>query len=325
MATLQGSYTLTQLLNTEVKGNDPIIDGLLWERDTTILLAKEKVGKSIFGQFLALHLIAGEDFLGELKIPNKSNVIYCQAEGKLAQTKQNFERMLKIIPNADTDRLLLLYYPSIAMNIEQEFQQVKQQIKEWNPPEAKNTIFIGDSLYMMMRGDMKDDESSKGFIENMRKLGEEFQLTYLIMHHAHRDIRNKETGDLINEGDNALFGSFVWKAFPDHILLLKRMRDKHLKMTCDTQRTGGVVSELDIVLLEPDPLYFALKETSKPNDDICMNVLKVKGEWMTADEVMMEARLGKTTVYNSLNRLVATKRAVKRKVKDINLNEYKTI
>lgn len=259
MGSLQGAYVLTSLLTSDIKGNEPVVDGLIWERDTTILLAKEKVGKSILGQYLALHLIAGEDFLGEMEIKNKCNVIYCQAEGKLAQTKQNFERMLKIITNAETDRLLLLYYPSIAMNVEHEYQQVRKQIMAWNPPEAKNTVFIGDSLYMMMRGDMKDDEASKGFIENMRKLGEEFQLTYLIMHHAHRDVRDQKSGNIIDEGDNAIFGSFVWKAFPDHILLLRRIREKHLKLTCDTQRTGGVLPELDMMLVEPEPLFFALR------------------------------------------------------------------
>lgn len=65
---LTGKYLGEEFLRLDLKGSDPIVEGLLWERDTSIFLAKEKSGKSLVSQYLALHLTTGHDFLGEFKL-----------------------------------------------------------------------------------------------------------------------------------------------------------------------------------------------------------------------------------------------------------------
>lgn len=304
---LTGRYFGEEFLKTEFKGSDPVIKGLLWERDTTIILGKEKSCKTLTAQFMAMHLTCGQDFLGEFEIPEPCNVIYLQAEGKLSATQQNIKRMMKVVP-ADMRRFLMLYYPAIALDTKEGFDEIYNQIKTWEPLKAKNTVFFGDSLYMMMQGDMKDDKESKKMITNLRTLAEEFQLTNAILHHSHRAVKDQQR-NVIEEGDNSIFGSFVWKAFPDHILY-QRKKEHAVTITCDTQRSGDIVSSIDMVFNEPDPLFFTIKENTRSSDDVVINALKIMGK-ATRRDLEVKTGQAKTTVHNSLNRLLIAERVIR--------------
>lgn len=305
----KGRYFGEEFIKTEFQGSAPIVNGWLWERDTILLLGKEKSCKSLLAQALSLHITAGHDFLGEFKIDEPCNVIYLQAEGKIAQTQQNLKRMMKVYP-ADMRRFLMLYYPAIALNTPQGFEEVYKQIKSWEPLKARNTVFVGDCLYMMMSGTLKDDDIAKDMVSNLRTLGDEFGLTYLVLAHSHREKLDAENGfKSVFEGDNAIFGSFVWKAFPDHILMVQK-HDHKLKVTCNTQRTGEVMEETSLILNEPDPLFFSVPEFGKPSDDMVFNTLKLAGK-ATVKELMIKTGLAKATICNALNRLLIAEKVIR--------------
>ena len=243
MASLHGKYLATDLLALDLKGGTPLIDGLLWEQDTVMLVGKEKSGKSILGMQMACALTAGHPFLGQFEVPHPVYVAYLQAEGKLYNTKSNLERMLRAVP-CDPVKLCFFYYPSIALDVEADLIQVKAQLDSWHRPE----VLIIDPLYMAMAGDMIDNQDARRMVAALRQLAENYHATLLIIHHAHRPLYDKKSGQIKEEGDDSIFGSFVWKAFPDNVFLLQKRAGKVRQFLAETQRMDKSPTELTLTL-----------------------------------------------------------------------------
>lgn len=302
MSKLSGKYLFSELRNAELKGSEPLIESVLYERDNTILLGREKAGKSIMALQMACALSSGSKFLGEYEVKKPVDVVYIQAEGKLANTQANFINMNKVI-DADDNRMMLLYYPSIHLDAKEDFAEINANIDSWRKPDV---IFI-DPLYMAMSGDMKDDVDSRRMIEAVRNMAEKYQATIVLVHHAHKGIRAKD-GQIVEEGDDSIFGSFVWKAFPENILLLERSKGHkdYRKFSCQTQRMGNVFESLDLVLMEPTPLYFQIKGEGKPIDELVLQNVSHEGT-NVGDLRMMIDRSYRHTI-ESLHRLVKDNR-----------------
>jgi RecA-family ATPase len=82
----------------ELKNRPPeiervLVDGLLWEKDHVIILAKEKVGKSLFAMQLACALSCGEPFLNEYNVFCPVDVCYIQTEGKESEFVERMRSM----------------------------------------------------------------------------------------------------------------------------------------------------------------------------------------------------------------------------------------
>ena len=279
MSKLSGKYLASDLITLDLKGSDPLIEEVLFERDNTILLGKEKAGKSIFAMQMACALTSGATFLNQYKCTSSYDVVYIQSEGKLSGTRDNLKNMTRTV-DCDFSRLLYLYYPSISLDTQQGFNEIIAQVSSWRRPEV---IFI-DPLYMSMAGDLKDDVASRKMVENLRILSETYQATIVLVHHAHRTIRMKDKS-IVDEGDDSIFGSFVWKAYPDNIILIEKVSGNRYqrKISCATQRSGKVLEGVDITLIEPTPLYFKIKDDSKPIDDLVLT--NTTNESKTADQI----------------------------------------
>ena len=86
---------------------NPLIDGILWEKDRAMLFAPEKTGKSILALQIARCLAGGHDFLGyEVDRPRK--VLYIAGEGDLDELQARSAQMDKLI---DTKRDNLFFWP----------------------------------------------------------------------------------------------------------------------------------------------------------------------------------------------------------------------
>ena len=110
---------------------------------------------------------------------------------------------------------------------------------------------------MCMQGDLSDNTASRAAAKNIRILNEHFGCTNVINHHEHRPIRNKG-GSYVVEGDNAVMGSFVWKAFPNHIIHLSMTKDKMRRLSCSTQRSSRVIENMQLELCHPLPLMYKI-------------------------------------------------------------------
>lgn len=297
MSKYAGKYTGRELLATELKGTDPLIEKVLFERDNIIILGKEKSSKSILSLQMACALTSQEPFLGEFNVPTKCSVVYIQCEGKLASTQNNFRNMTKSL-DCDLDNILFLYYPSIELDTEEGVKKVCDEIDSWKRPDV---IFV-DCLYMAMRGKMEDSTDAKRFVSHIRLISEYYQCTIPLVHHSHR-IKVVD-GKVIDESDDSIFGSFVWKAYPEHILLLEKVRGHSgwRKLSCATHRSSGsdIIDSVDLVLVEPSPLYFDFRNDQTPSDKVVLSVLG--NEPFTREEISTLAKIHPQTTWSILKK-----------------------
>ena len=235
-----------------------LIEGLLWENNNIILLAKEKVGKSIFALQMACSLSCGEAFLGEYEIPEAMPILYIQTESTRHETIQRLKAMTHedgVSWNPDNFHLMCTH--SLELDTDHCLGWLIEEIEK---KKLKPKVIFLDPLYMSMKGGLSDDEKSRDLSRNIRKLCEGFKCANVVVHHEHRTRRNKE-GIKIDEGDEAIMGSFVWKAFPNHVIHLRMRADKIRTLTCTTQRSSRVIEEMRLHLVQPLPLHYTIMGT----------------------------------------------------------------
>ena len=310
MSKLSGRYTLEELIVKELEGGKPLIENMLYERDNNLTVGMEKTNKSTFWLQACCALTSGEPFLNEFDIPRAIDCVILQAEGKLASTKQNAIRMKNVIP-CDKSKLSILYYPNIPLNTIEGLSQIKSDIDAWRRPE----LIVIDPLYQSMQGDISSQQDSSSMTANLRDLSEYYHTAIVLIHHAHRP-RRSESGQLMDEGDDSVFGSFVWKACPDSVFLIERVRGhrNNRKFSCNTQRMGNVVEQLDLVLIEPEPFYLQIRE-GQPLDSIIESKMGY-ASFTILDMISMTSGRSRQHISNSLARLIHAK-----KVKILNVGK----
>ena len=262
MSKLSGFYPGDDFLKREFQKTGPIIESVLYEKDNIIILGREKTGKSILSMQMMCHLTTQEPFLGKYEVKRPCNVAYIQGEGKVEETQQRLRNMHKAIDLVES-RYGIFYYPSLPVDTQEGLSILQNAIDFWKKPDV---IFL-DPLYMMMQGDLIDNKEARRMVSHLRILSEYYQATIVVIHHGHRPFRN-ETGDYVHEGDDSIFGSFVWKAYPDHILNLERVKNGkfYRKLSCDTHRSGNIIESLDLTFVQPDPLFFEIRGDGRPVD-----------------------------------------------------------
>lgn len=296
MSKLIGRYTLEELHVKELDGSRPLIENLLYERDNVLQVGKEKANKTTFWLQACCALTSSEPLFGQYDVPRPIDVVYLQAEGKLASTKQCTERMTRVIP-CDKSKFSILYYPSIPLNSEPGLLQVKSDIDSWRRPE----LIVIDPLYQSMQGDICSQEQSSAMTASLRLLSEYYKCAIVLIHHAHRPKR-AETGAIIEEGDDSIFGSFVWKAWPDSVFLIEKVQGNKLyrRFSCNTQRMGNVVESVDLTLVEPDPFYLQLRG-GQPIDALVDS--KLDGTPLSIAEIVSLVNKDRHYVSEALQRL----------------------
>jgi len=279
---------------------DPLIEGLVWERDNIFIVGSEKVGKSILALQFAFALTSGQPLFGEYRVKYPSTVLYVQTEGKLGDTKDRIGNMLKI-NECDTKNLFIAFFPHLALDTEHGMRTFLEHVRQ---REVKPRIIILDPLYHAMQGSLINEEHSRKMTANLRELGEKYNATIIVVHHTHRPIRFE--GKTIDEGDNSIFGSFVWKAWADHVLLLRLGKNKSTILSCTTQRSGKVM-EYDELELTGDP-YLGFDRNADRVRPIERNVRhaleEAGGEGSTRDALKESTGLSITSVEKSLRRMV---------------------
>ena len=290
----------TELMNLKQEPDNYLIDGMLWEHQHIMILAREKVGKSIFSLQMACALSCGEAFLGEYEIPEAMKVLYVQTESTRHETIERLKSMTQG-NGVDwvEDNFFLLHTASLVLDKQLGLESLVEQIthRGINP----RVIFI-DPLYMSMEGGLTDDLSARACSKNMRKLGEHFNCAIVVVHHEHRGKRDKNS-KVLEEGDDSIMGSFVWKAFPNHIIRLQVRQDKIRLLTCSTQRSSRVIQDMQL-LLRDNPLGYEIANTPDhaPYIDQVYNHIEQQGQ-KSAQQIQQELNLSMSAVRKSLSYL----------------------
>lgn len=243
-----------ELMNIKDEPDNYLIDGLLWEHQNVVLLAKEKVGKSILSLQMACALSCGEALFGEYEIPEPMQVLYVQTESTRHETIERLRAMTHASGVAwDEDNFHLMHTPSLSLDKDEGIEWLVNKIEE---KKIKPRVIFIDPLYMSMEGSLSDDLAARKASKNIRILNEHFDCCNVINHHEHRPVRNQQ-GSYMSEGDNSVMGSFVWKAFPNHIIRLVLSKSGKRLLTCDTQRSSRVIKDMELELQHPLPLMYA--------------------------------------------------------------------
>jgi len=295
-----GIFSAEELLERVMYSSEPLIEGLVWERDNIFIVGTEKVGKSILALQFAFAFTSGQPLFGEYKVRRPSSVLYVQTEGKLQDTKDRIIAMLKM-NECDTQNLFIAFFPHLALDTEYGMRAFVEHIHARN---ISPKIIILDPLYHSMKGSLIDENDSRKMTANLRELGEKYDATIIVIHHCHRPIRFE--GKQIDEGDNSIFGSFVWKAWADHVLLFRHGKDKMRILTCSTQRSGKVVEYEELCLTGDQYLSFDRRvDAVRPVERNVLHALEEAGETgTTREELIRGTGLSITSVEKSLRRMV---------------------
>jgi RecA-family ATPase len=127
------------------------------------------------------------------------------------------------------------------------------------PPKV---LFI-DSVYMAFHGSLTKDDVVNAFLTEVDALASTWQAAVVLVHHTKKPTYDQH-GSAFETTDNDVYGSQFLLGAVDHVVRLEPVKnetDPHKRaydrwITCDTQRTGGIVSDIRIRLEQPDPLYF---------------------------------------------------------------------
>lgn len=249
----------------------PLINGVLWERDVMMLLGSEKAGKSIIAMQLMFSLTSGQSFLDKYSVPVPVPCVYFQTEGKRGETASRIKRMGEAL-EYNKDLLFHFYKKCFPLDLPDYMVVLRNRLISL-PFRPK--VLVLDSFYTTMRGDLIDNTAVRSFFDALSRLADEFELTIIIIHHESKEQFDDQFNP-IERGDKGSYGSVFIRAFVEHIIYLKKHRDKSRTLTCGTQRTGQVMDKEDLILVEPTPLYFEVKGDYAPYVQVCWHAIQKK-------------------------------------------------
>lgn len=274
---------------------EQIIEGYLWDRDVIMLLGSEKAGKSIAALQMCSGISSGSLFLGKYQC-KKLPVLYLQVEGKKDETPMRLENMMKAV-SVDKDYFYRAYKKFLPLDLEEYRDALDHKIASL--PITPKVLCL-DCLYMGMEGDLNDNQAIRKFIANVSPVFEKYGLTVIIVHHAKRE--DFFQGKKIDHGDNSSYGSVFLRAYVDHIVYLDKHADKTRTLSCSTQRSGKVSENETLILIEPSPLFFRIRDKfSGTEETILWHLERIN---MSKKEIMGMTGYSESTIERSLKTLV---------------------
>ena len=293
-----------ELISLPAEDNNYIIDKLLWENQIIVLMAEQKAGKSLLSLQMACALSCGEAFLDEFEVNKETRILYIQAEGDRYETINRLKNMTgKGGINWNPDNFYHMFPAALSLDTEDGYVSLREKIDELGY--IPQVIFV-DPLYMSMAGDLSDNQKSRMFCRYMRKLQERYGCAIIIVHHERKPSRDKN-GRPMDGGDDGLFGSFVWRAFPSHVLRMRVKKDASRVLTCKTQRNGAVVSEINMALRSPKPLKFDVVGGKEARKDQVLKLMKIENKPVNHDNIVDMTGFCDDVVRKSIGRLLRTK------------------
>lgn len=297
-----GSYSGEEFLGLEIKKRDFLIDKILRELDSVILVGAEKAGKSILAQQLIFSLTTGDQpFLDEFEVLKPCKVTYVQVEGELGDSQDRYRRM-RMALDFDPKNFHIIFSAPLELQDDRKANILMEDIAMHHVP----NVLIFDPLYFCFTGSLSDDGIVRKFLGNIRRIKDRFSCAVIIVHHTHRMRFNKE-GDLVDEGDDAIFGSSALKWWPDHIIFFTYNKKRGIReFRCTTQRSGDILDKIELKLEQPIPLYFrGLKATDTANGFKIMKLLEL--EELSCNEMCDRLEISRASFYRDVKPLLKSK------------------
>ena len=300
------TYIGSDFMSMQLPQREWIIQGLLKERDALLWVGQEKSGKTLLSmQAFLCCITTGHPFLDKHNIPAPRKVTYILLEGDLQESQDRILRLNKQL-DIDPSKFVFMFLPRLMLHKEDGQYGLQHLISEIKKYDCHDVVVI-DPLYRSFCGSMNNDEVVREVCVNLDKLKDALNCALVIIHHTHKkkfDIKGK----VIIEGDDATFGSVWFKAWASQIVLQTYDQTTGLRsFYCNTQRSGDIMKECNLVLIQPDPLYFKEDNTKQPveeNWSISIVDLLKKPEYindgLTPGEIMGLLNITKNAFYVSL-------------------------
>lgn len=294
-----GSYTGSEFLNLQLEDRKFLVDQILREKDSVMLVGGEKAGKSLLIKQLICSLTTGDHpFLDNYEVKRACKVTYVLGEGELSDTQSRFKKMIKAL-DFEPANFQLIFSGPLELEQDEMCTALIKTICSVHVPD----VLIFDPLYFCFNGSLSDDAVVRKFLGNIRKIKEILGCAVIIVHHTHK-MRFNQDGTLLNEGDDALFGSSALKWWPDHLLFFTYDRKRNVRhFRCSTQRSGDILDKLELVLEQPDPLYFRNQEVT--DTAMGMNILRaLEKRPMSCNDICGRINISRSTFYRDIKPLL---------------------
>lgn len=290
-------YKGEELFSLKFQKRPFLVDKLIREKDSIILVGDSKAGKSIFMFQLICSLTSQLPFLDKYDILRPLKVLYVQLEGELEDSYDRFERLKKSL-DINSELFSLGYLPPLSLENLGVAKKLEADIRNVMIPD----VLIIDPIYAACLGDLSNNDLVRRFLGNLRIIKQSLNTTLILVHHTSKLTFNSY-GEPIDKGDKGLFGSTFFQAFPDHVLLLTLDRKSQIRtLTCKTQRSGDIEEEIHLKLIQPDPLYFQVTEEIPADELAILEVLRQERfkDGLSIDQLCKETQLSRTSVYRSI-------------------------
>lgn len=234
----------------------PVVDGILYERDLTVISAHPGVGKSILALQLACNLTTGTPFLDTYDIPRPMNVLYGQTEGDRAETMNRIKHISKAV-KFDQDRFFHFNSPGLALNTDEGFQAFSDNIQR---PGIKYDVMIIDPLYTTVKGTLSSDEVATDWFRNVRRIRFQHNCAILVLHHEGKEMVTQK-GQKISKETTDVFGSTFWAAMFNVNYKLTFNKSAQVYTLATGKKRGGdekSVGDIQIRMLQPSPLSYVI-------------------------------------------------------------------
>lgn len=303
-----GCYEGKEFLDLDIPPRTWLVENIMRENDSVILVGNEKSGKSLCIFQLICSLTTCHPFFDHFNVPKPCRVVYIQLEGELGDSQDRMKRMIKAL-DINPDLFHINFFPPLELQERAKMLQLADTIENQVNPEKKGAIIrpdvvIIDPIYFAYIGSLNDDEVVRKFIGNIRILKDRLKCAVILVHHTHKQ-KFDYAGGKVDEGDEAIFGSKIFKAWADHILLFTFDSRTNLRiLACNTQRSGDIIKECVLKLVEPDPLYFERTEKGENREDLVINLLRQEDNknGLTVKEISKMVEVCEKTVYTSLKK-----------------------
>lgn len=287
---------------------ETIVDGFVWKEDVAMWLGSEKAGKSIGAKQLAVSIVSGQPFLGKFEVKKPGPVVYLQAEGKRDEFVDRLNNMCMAIEGFDDSKFLHLFKKFCPLNIdhikEAVFEKIDEQVAIWGcPPVA----IVMDSVYKVMDGDLNENSDVIAFTNAIDDFISQYHCAIILIHHDSKEWRDEKSKQEVDRGDKGSYGSVFLRAYVDHIFYLRMNKDKSRNLSCNTTRSSKTSPEnLQLILIEPQPLCFQIKGDYTPSAEMIKHQLKLNGT-LTYEKLEALTGLARITLKQSMSILIKDK------------------
>lgn len=302
-----GAYSGKQLLELKLEKRKWLVESLIKEKDSVIIVGDSKAGKSLLKQQLCCSMTSAHPFLNKFDVIRPCKITDIQLEGELEDTQDRFNRLTQTL-EFEPENYHLLFEPPLSLNSLKDTHELIHRIEHYHLPDV---IFV-DPVYFAFQGSLSEDQPVRAFLGNLRIIKDYFNCSIILIHHTHKIHINFKTGQLIDEGDNAMFGSKFFSAFPDHILLFVYDKKNDLRLlSCATQRSGDIAKTTQLKLVQPSPLYFEEADEQPARENLIYEWLDKAPDGLTVSDLQSKTNLARRTIYAAFKLLFARQQLVK--------------